>query len=84
MLDCLHQFLFGPALGLQPSVLHKAPHRLDVVELRAEGREELELDALLLQQLECRPDGRCVVDLGVVEHDDQRLADLLGQVGQEA
>ena len=84
MLDRPLQFCFGPALGRQPAVLHQAPHDFDAVELRAVGRQDRELAALLVQHPECRPNGRRAVNLGIVEHDDQRLADLLGQIVHES
>lgn len=83
MLDGPLQFFFGPAFDRQPAVLHQAPHDLDAVELRAVGRQELEPDALLLEQRERILDRMSTVDGGVVEHDHQGFADFPGQVGHE-
>lgn len=84
MLNRPLQFVCGPAPGFQPTVLHQAPHDLNAIELRAVGLQELELEALPLQQLKCWLDGCSAVDAGVVEHDHQWLADLQGQVIDES
>lgn len=81
MLDGPLQFLFTPALDCQQAVLHQAPHDLDAIELRAVGRQELEPDALLLEQRERILDRTGTVDGGIVEHDHQWLGDLPGKVG---
>lgn len=78
------QLFLGAALDLQPAVFHQPPHRLDAVELRAIGREKLELDAFLLQDCERRPDDRRVMDGGVVEHDHKRFFDLAAQILHKA
>ena len=84
MLDRPIQFLLGPTLDRQPALLHQEPHRRDAAELRAVGWQKHERNSALLQQCERRSNGCCAVDAGIVEHDHQRLSDLLRQVGHEA
>ncbi len=84
VINRLLQPLLAPALDRQPAVLHQPPHRLDTVELRAIGRQELELDVFLPQECERGPDGSSVMDGDVVEYDHKRFVDLAAQVLHKA
>ena len=78
------QLFLGPALDLQPAVLHQPPHRLDAVELRAVGRQELEPDGFLLQECERGPSSSIIMDGGIVEHDHKRFVDSAAQILHKA
>lgn len=67
-----------------PLMLDFAPQDFDAVELWAVGRQKVQGQSLLLEQVHHGFDGFCCMHRGVVQHDCQGFAYMLKQQTQKA